>query len=289
MGLNSQIKGEVDVHDPTTMDLVYEKVVKYEKKLKAISNCQENRDRKKVVGVQDKPTPKKVEVVQSVPKQGHKESCNGEKESNREHKRNGSSGGNTNNVGGNVSKHGEPRRKRGTNIGCFTCGGDHFARECPNRSSRSRSYGNLLPTQQAMFQQKIHATMDDHQAEYQVTPIETLGILFGLPIYVLIDTGATENFISPRLAKKLSRMVGYMATSWDVEYANQTREKVEQCLFDARIELPCFSIEVNLYVAHLGSYDVLLGMNWLWRHRAKVDFHTKTIEFLDDLGNQVKF
>lgn len=85
----------------------------------------------------------------------------------------------------------------------------------------------------------------------------------------------------------MSKKAYYMEQSWVVEYANQTRAEVSQCLFEARVELPNFSIEVNLYVAPLGSYDIILGMNWLWRHRAKVDRHVKTIECLDDLGNWV--
>lgn len=62
---------------------------------------------------------------------------------------------------------------------------------------------------------------------------------------------------------------------------------MEQYLFEARVELPSFLIKVNLYVAALGSYDVILGMNWLWKHRVKVDCHAKSVEFLDDLGNWV--
>lgn len=38
MGLNNKIKGEVDMHGPKTMDLVYEKAIKQEQKLRAISN-----------------------------------------------------------------------------------------------------------------------------------------------------------------------------------------------------------------------------------------------------------
>lgn len=112
---------------------------------------------------------------------------------------------------------------------------------------------------------------------------------FGLPISILNDTSATKNFISLRIAKKISRKAGHIAMSCDVVYANQTRAKVDQCLFKAKIELLSFSIEVNLYVTPLGSYDVILGMNWSWKHAAKVDLNAKTIEFLNDFGNKVKF
>lgn len=78
-----------------------------------------------------------------------------------------------------------------------------------------------------------------------------------------------------------------MANSWTVEYANQTRARVEQCLFEARLELPRLTTKVNLYVAPLSSYNVILGMNWLWEHEVKVDCFSKTVECLNDLGNKV--
>lgn len=78
-----------------------------------------------------------------------------------------------------------------------------------------------------------------------------------------------------------------MAKPWNVEYANQAKAEIEQCMFEAPVNLPNFLTKVNLYIALLGSYGVVLGMKWLWRHRAKVDCFTKEIECLDDLGNKV--
>lgn len=46
MGLGSQIGGEVDVHDPSTIDLVYEKSIKQEQRLKYILNYCEKNQRK---------------------------------------------------------------------------------------------------------------------------------------------------------------------------------------------------------------------------------------------------
>lgn len=58
-------------------------------------------------------------------------------------------------------------------------------------------------------------------------------------------------------------------------------------MFEARVELPGFTIEINLYMAPLGSYDVIIGMNWLREHRAKVDCFAKTVECVDDLEKPV--
>ena len=42
---------------------------------------------------------------------------------------------------------------------------------------------------------------------------------------------------------------------------------------------------VDLNVLALGSYDVLIGMDWLEAHRAKLDCYNNTFECLDEDGN----
>ena len=40
-----------------------------------------------------------------------------------------------------------------------------------------------------------------------------------------------------------------------------------------------------LNVLPLGSYDVLIGMDWLEAHRANIDCYNKNFECLDEEGN----
>ena len=42
----------------------------------------------------------------------------------------------------------------------------------------------------------------------------------------------------------------------------------------------------NLNVLPLGSYDILIGMDWLEMHRVKLDCYNKTFECMDEEGNQ---
>ena len=42
---------------------------------------------------------------------------------------------------------------------------------------------------------------------------------------------------------------------------------------------------VDLNVMPLGSYDVLIGMEWFEEHRVKLYCYNKTFEFLDEEGN----
>ena len=41
----------------------------------------------------------------------------------------------------------------------------------------------------------------------------------------------------------------------------------------------------DLNVLPLGSYDILLGMDWLEAHSENIDCHIKTFECLDEEGN----
>ena len=46
------------------------------------------------------------------------------------------------------------------------------------------------------------------------------------------------------------------------------------------------STKAHLNVFPLGSYSMILGMYWLYLHRAKVDCYDEAIECLDDNGEQ---
>ena len=44
---------------------------------------------------------------------------------------------------------------------------------------------------------------------------------------------------------------------------------------------------VDMNVLPLGSYDVLIGMDWLEAHRLKLDCYNKTFECMEEEGNPV--
>ena len=46
------------------------------------------------------------------------------------------------------------------------------------------------------------------------------------------------------------------------------------------------STRVELNILPVGSYDCLIGMDWLDQHHAILDYHSKAFTFLDEEGNQ---
>ena len=42
---------------------------------------------------------------------------------------------------------------------------------------------------------------------------------------------------------------------------------------------------VDMNILPLGSYDILIGMDWLEVHRNKLDYYNNTFECMDEEGN----
>ncbi|XP_057846087.1 uncharacterized protein LOC131055620 [Cryptomeria japonica] len=114
------------------------------------------------------------------------------------------------------------------------------------------------------------------------------GKLFGQSVSILIYTGAIECFIDPKVVSRLSIRPGYMSNAWMVQYGNRAEKRVDSCLFCSDLELPSFQTQVNLYVAPLGLYDVILGINWLNEHKVVVNYEDKVVSCIDDFGNLVE-
>ena len=117
---------------------------------------------------------------------------NKENWNNNQNSRNGG-GRNGNNRGG--------QNRRTPKGGYFICGGNHYVVKCQQRVDKKDS----------PLQHHIHATVDHRQVEYQATPIQMTGTLFGHPVSILIDTSATECFVDPKIVAKIPVRVGFMA------------------------------------------------------------------------------
>ena len=49
-----------------------------------------------------------------------------------------------------------------------------------------------------------------------------------------------------------------------------------------------FITHANLNILPLGSYDMLIGMDWIEKHRVMLNCFEKTFACIDDTGNTIK-
>jgi hypothetical protein len=129
---------------------------------------------------------------------------------------------------------------------------------------------------------RINATIDDRQADHQSSVVEIEGKINNTRISVLIDPGATLSYITPEVVEtnKLKRMKH--AKSWLVQLATGTKRKVVDFVSDFEFNLDGQNIKTNLNILPLGSYDMIIRMDWLERHKAVLDCYTKTLNYKDD-------
>ena len=65
---------------------------------------------------------------------------------------------------------------------------------------------------------------------------------------------------------------------WNQEEAS---EIVEKC----PLEMNWLVTYADLNVLPLGSYDILIGMDWLQSHKVNLDCYSKNFECIDEEGN----
>jgi hypothetical protein len=71
-----------------------------------------------------------------------------------------------------------------------------------------------------------------------------------------------------------------------IEKASEAKQKVGGRVTGCALNLGEFVTRVNLYVTILGSYDVVIGMDWLETHEAILNCKTKRLSLVDDEGQR---
>ena len=71
-----------------------------------------------------------------------------------------------------------------------------------------------------------------------------------------------------------------------VEMASEAKQKVGGKVTGCTLNLGDFVTRGNLYFMILGSYDVVIGMDWLETHEAILNCKTKQLSLVDDEGQR---
>jgi hypothetical protein len=131
---------------------------------------------------------------------------------------------------------------------------------------------------------RINATIDGRQADHQSSVVEVEGKIHETRISVLIDPGATLSYITPDVVESNKLKKQKHEKSWLVQLATCTKRKVVNFISDLEFSLDGQKIRTNLNILPLGSYDMIIGMDWLEQHKAVLDCYTKVLSYKDNLG-----
>ena len=114
---------------------------------------------------------------------------------------------------------------------------------------------------------RINVALENRQGDYQTSMVEVEGKINQTPIAILIDPGASLSYISPNLVEKCKLPVEKFVSSWLVQLATGAKRKVTSFVKNCAVVMDQFENFVKLNVLPIGSYDILIDMDWLEQHR----------------------
>ncbi|GJW88175.1 putative reverse transcriptase domain-containing protein [Tanacetum coccineum] len=158
--------------------------------------------------------------------------------------------------------------QRGTGSGqktsCFECGVQgHFKRECPKLKNK-KNHGNHVGNDRAPA--KVYAV--GHAGTNPDSNIMTGTFLLNNHYAsILFDTGADRSFLSTAFSSQIDIMPSTLYHYYDVELADGRIIELNTILRGCTLNLLNHPFNINLMPIELGSFDAIIGMDWLANNR----------------------
>ncbi|GKB47897.1 putative reverse transcriptase domain-containing protein, partial [Tanacetum coccineum] len=161
-------------------------------------------------------------------------------------------------------------------VTCYGCGEKgHFKDKCPkgrnqqNEGARARAYVVVENPQQNPNVVTGTFLLNDHYA------------------CILFDSGAEKSFVSSTFTPFIDIAPTALNTSYEVELADGKVVSTNTVLRGCTLVLLNHVFKIDLLPTRLGSFDVIIGMDWLSYHRAVIDCYEKIVRY--SLPNGQKF
>ncbi|GJY59669.1 putative reverse transcriptase domain-containing protein, partial [Tanacetum coccineum] len=145
-----------------------------------------------------------------------------------------------------------------------TCGEKgHYANQCrktTNNNAQGRAY-----------------MLRDRNAHQDPNVVTGMFLLNQHLARVLFDSGADKSFVSISLASKLNIPPITIDTFYDIEMADENLVSINTVIQGAILTLLNQPFKIDLMPIKLGSFDVVIGMDWLSKYHARIICDEKVV------------
>jgi hypothetical protein len=114
--------------------------------------------------------------------------------------------------------------------------------------------------------------------------IEVESKIINHPIYILIYLGESHCYIDPKIVDRLHLEKSKLGKTSLVQLSIVTERIIHDMVRSCSISLNGVNTSTDLNVMPLGSYDILIGMDWLEKNHVVLYCHNKTFTRLDGNG-----
>ncbi|GJT51554.1 putative reverse transcriptase domain-containing protein [Tanacetum coccineum] len=153
--------------------------------------------------------------------------------------------------------------KRGN--GCFECGAQgHFKSNCPRlrNNDRGNQAGNDRATAKVYVVGNAGANPDN--------VVAGTFLLNNHYAYILFDTGADRSFVSTTFSSQFDITPSTLDHYYDVELADGRIIGLNTILKGCTLNFLNHQFNINLMPVELGSFDAIIGMDWLAKYQAVI-------------------
>ena len=110
--------------------------------------------------------------------------------------------------------------------------------------------------------------------------MEIEGIVLNHAISVLIDPRATLSYISLGTVELCKIAKEKHVRPWWVQLATGAKRKVTDYVTNCEIQLQDHKTKIDLNILPLGSYDMIIGMDWLEKNKVVLNCYEKTFTYI---------
>ncbi|KAJ9557796.1 LOW QUALITY PROTEIN: hypothetical protein OSB04_012410 [Centaurea solstitialis] len=191
--------------------------------------------------------------------------------------------------------------KKGT---CFECGSlNHYRNDCPKLNQRP--YANRVqPANQANQANQGNRgglargrafVIGAEEARQNPDVVTGTFLLNNYPATVLFDSGADRSFVSLEFRPKINKKSQNLKEDHIIEYSNGELVKADKIIRKCTLGLSGKDFSIDLIPIKIGSFDMIVGMDWMSKHRATICCAEKIVvialpdgRFLEVYGDKPK-
>nr|XP_043625615.1 uncharacterized protein LOC122597044 [Erigeron canadensis] len=181
------------------------------------------------------------------------------------------------------------RNLQGNRGACYECGStDHYRNLCP-RLNRQPAPAAANPNQLQIVGPPPPRANQGQQDRGRVFPLNAVeaandpNVVTGTFLLndhdatMLFDFGADYSFVSTNFLCNLNVPTCYLHTYYEIEVASGQRARLDRVVPKCILILEGYSFYIDLISFGMGSFDVIVGMDWLSRVDASIVYRTKIL------------
>ncbi|GJZ18359.1 putative reverse transcriptase domain-containing protein [Tanacetum coccineum] len=143
---------------------------------------------------------------------------------------------------------------------CYECGStDHG---CRNQGNQARGRAFMLGAEEARQDRNIVTgtfTLNDHFAT------------------TLFDSGANYSFVSTTFIPLLGLEPSDLGFRYEIEIASRQLVEIDKVIKGCKLEIEGHVFDIDLIPFGHGSFDMIIGMDWLSNYKAEIICHEKVV------------